>query len=647
MSRNYIIGTAGHIDHGKSTLVQTLTGTNPDRLPEEKERGVTIELGFAHFSLPVPQTSDDTFELGVVDVPGHADFVNNMVAGVGSIDLGIFVVAADDSWMPQSEEHLQILTYLGIRNFIVALTKADLCEDLEFVTEMLADDLQGTALEGAPIVPVSAPTGFGMELLKETIANTLLETPAPRNFGHPRLAVDRAFSPKGVGTVVTGTLAGGELKTGDSFIAYPSGLKTSVRAIQNHSSSVDHAMPGMRTALNLPDLPLTSKGKKGVSRGNLLVGGSLAEASYEVDAELIRSVRPIPGQKGTLRPLKSNHRIYVHHGSGRTQARVLFSEGNTLHPGESTIAQLRFDHPVHSFVGERIVIRELSGEATIAGGTILDAHPSRRNFRGADRQLFLTERATAPDDLQLLLRTHLIRDHFLTEAGLVQALPFSPAGIKAALKKMTKANEVVALGEKYLSFAPYWKGLVKESSQLVQEYHKKHPDQIGMTTELFKKSMGAPMGIPGLLEALLIQLSEKNFKVGDNLICHNSHSLELPPELEAPAAEILKTLDNAGLNPPLPGELQGTPSHTAAYKFLSRTRQIIPLEPKVTLGGRVFQSTVAKVTAFLEKNGQATVSELRQELNTSRKVIMPLLDRLDRDGVTIRNGDYRTLVPRG
>ncbi|MBL6922558.1 MAG: selenocysteine-specific translation elongation factor [Akkermansiaceae bacterium] len=647
MSRNYIIGTAGHIDHGKSTLVQTLTGTNPDRLPEEKERGVTIELGFAHFSLPVPQTSDDTFELGVVDVPGHADFVNNMVAGVGSIDLGIFVVAADDSWMPQSEEHLQILTYLGIRNFIVALTKADLCEDLEFVTEMLADDLQGTALEGAPIVPVSAPTGFGMELLKETIANTLLETPAPRNFGHPRLAVDRAFSPKGVGTVVTGTLAGGELKTGDSLIAYPSGLKTSVRAIQNHSSSVDHAMPGMRTALNLPDLPLTSKGKKGVSRGNLLVGGSLAEASYEVDAELIRSVRPIPGQKGTLRPLKSNHRIYVHHGSGRTQARVLFPEGNTLHPGESTIAQLRFDHPVHSFVGERIVIRELSGEATIAGGTILDAHPSRRNFRGADRQLFLTERATAPDDLQLLLRTHLIRDHFLTEADLVQALPFSPAGIKAALKKMTKANEVVALGEKYLSFAPYWKGLVKESSQLVQEYHKKHPDQIGMTTELFKKNMGAPMGIPGLLEALLIQLSEKNFKVGDNLICHNSHSLELPPELEAPAAEILKTLDNAGLNPPLPGELQGTPSHTAAYKFLSRTRQIIPLEPKVTLGGRVFQSTVAKVTAFLEKNGQATVSELRQELNTSRKVIMPLLDRLDRDGVTIRNGDYRTLVPRG
>ena len=362
MSRNYIIGTAGHIDHGKSTLVHTLTGTNPDRLPEEQERGVTIELGFAHFSLPVPKTSEDTFELGVVDVPGHADFVNNMVAGVGAIDLGIFVVAADDSWMPQSEEHLQILSYLGITNFIVALTKADLCEDLEFVTEMLADDLQGTALEGAPIMPVSAPTGLGMDELKETIANILSETPAPRDFGQPRLAVDRAFSPKGVGTVVTGTLTGGEVKTGDALIAYPSGLKANVRSIQNHSSSLDHAVPGMRTALNLPDLPLTAKGRKGVSRGNLLVGGKPGEASYEVDVELVRSSRPIPGQKGTLRPLKSNHRIFVHHGSGRTQARVLFPEGNSLQPGETTIAQLRFDQPVHSFVGERVVIRELSGE---------------------------------------------------------------------------------------------------------------------------------------------------------------------------------------------------------------------------------------------------------------------------------------------
>ena len=602
MPRNFIIGTAGHIDHGKSTLVHTLTGTNPDRLPEEKERGVTIELGFAHFALPVPQTSNDTFEIGVVDVPGHADFVNNMVAGVGSLDLGIFIVAADDSWMPQSEEHLQILTYLGITNFIIALTKADLVDDLEFVTEILADDLQGTALEGAPIVPVSAPTGLGMEELKEIIAKTLGDTAAPRDFEQPRLAVDRAFSPKGVGTVVTGTLTGGVLAVGTQLTAYPSGLKTHVRSIQNHSASLEQAVPGMRTALNLPDLPLSAKGKKGISRGHLLVGGSPGEATLEIDVEITRSHRPIPGKKGTQRPLKSNHRIFVHHGSGRTQARLLFPEEIVLNPGDTSIAQLRFDHPIHALAGERLVIRELSGEATLAGATVLDPHPTRRQFRSEERQGFLLARAEAPDDLLILLRTHLERDHFVPVTELTQSLPFSDAEIKTALKKLTKSNEVIARGEKHFAHAPYWKDVLKKSSKVVQDYHASHPDHVGMSTDVLKKNLGTSTAVPGLFDALLIQLGEKNFKIADNIICHNSHSLELPPELEAPAAEILKTLDEAGLAPPLPAELQATANHQAAYKFLSRTRQIIPLDPKVTLGGKVFQKTIDQVRAFIEEH---------------------------------------------
>jgi selenocysteine-specific elongation factor len=644
MARNFIIGTAGHIDHGKSTLVQTLTGTNPDRLPEEKERGVTIELGFAHFSLPVPEAKSDSFEIGVVDVPGHADFVNNMVAGVGSIDLALFIVAGDDSWMPQSEEHLQILTYLGIKNFLVVLTKADLVDDLEFVTEILADDLKGTALEGAPIVPVSAPTGQGMEELKKTIAETLSGMSPPRDFGQARLAVDRAFSPKGVGTVVTGTLTGGQLSVGDRLTAFPSGLKTSVRSIQNHSSALETAVPGMRTALNLPDLPLSAKGKKGVSRGHLLVGGDPGEATLEIDAELTRARRAIPGQKGTLRPLKSNHRVFVHHGSGRTQARVLFPEDTVLKPGGTSVAQLRFDHPIHALVGERLVIRELSGEATIAGATVLDAHPARRQFRSEQRQEFLMKRAEAPDDLMVVLRSHLERDHFLTIAELTRCLPFSDAEIKAALKKLGKAGELLSLGEKHVAQSSYWKELVKKASRAVQDFHASHPDLVGMATDILKKSLGEATLIAGLFDALLGQLAEKNFKVADNIVSHNSHSLELPPELEGPAAEILDTLEKAGLAPPLPGELQETSQHQAAYRFLSRTKQIIPLDPKVTLGAGVFQDTLEKVRSFIEKEGQATASELRQHLDTSRKVIMPLLERLDRDKITRREGDYRTLI---
>jgi len=280
----------------------------------------------------------------------------------------------------------------------------------------------------------------------------------------------------------------------------------------------------------------------------------------------------------------------------------------------------------------------------LAGATVLDAHPARRQFRSDERQDFLRKRAAAPDDLIILLQTRLERDHFLPTAELVRSLPFSEAEIKAVLKKLVKASEAIARGDKHHVQAAYWKELVKKSSKAVQDYHADHPDHTGMSTELLKKHLGTATGVPGLFEALLVQLGEKNFKVADNIVSHDSHSLELPPELEAAAAEILRTLDEAGLAPPLPAEMQSTSDHVAAYKFLSRTKQIIPLDPKVTLGGKVFQETVERVRALIGEKGQATASELRQHLETSRKVIMPLLERLDRDQITRREGDFRTLV---
>lgn len=642
-SRHFIIGTAGHIDHGKSTLVEALTGTDPDRLPEEKQRGVTIELGFAHFSLPVPGAPRETFELGMVDVPGHADFVNNMVAGVGAIDLALFIVAADDSWMPQSEEHLQILTYLGIRKFIIALTKADLVEDLEFVTELLRDDLRGTVLEEAPLVPVSAIAELGMPELREMIAQILSETPPPRDYGQARIAVDRAFSPKGIGTVITGSLTGGRLAVGTQMTAYPVGLKGKVRTIQNHNSSVEVALPGMRTALNLPDLPLKSKGRKGIARGQLLVAGITGEASLEVDVEISRSDRAIPGQRGCKRAIKSNQRLFVHHGSGRSQARVILPEGTAIRPGETGLAQLRFETGVHAMVGERFVLRDLSGEATLAGAIVLDPHPDRRHFRDDERQEFLMARAEDPFDLAMLLRTRFQRDFFLTHKQVGQALPFSTEEVKAALKKMMKAGEVISLDQDHLAEGPKWKELVKKASSAVQDYHRQHPDHPGMSTEVLKKHLGRDLAAAGCYECLLSFLGNKNFKVGENLIAHQSHSLELPPELESAASEILRLLDQAGLNPPLPTTLQTSDRHRAAYQFLTRTRQVIPLDAKVALSGKTYQEALDRVRIFLTKQGQATASEIRQELETSRKVIMPLLERFDRDLITVRAGDFRSL----
>ena len=258
IQKNFILATAGHIDHGKSTLIEALSGINPDRLPEEQKRGMTIDLGFAH--LNIQDTENTVFSLGLIDVPGHADFVKNMVAGAGAVDLAMFVVAADDGWMPQSEEHLQILSYLNVKRAVVALTKSDTVEDIDFSIEVIKDSLKGSLYENSPIVPVCALIGDGIDELKKVIIKELKELPPPSNIDKPRLSVDRVFSPKGVGTVITGTTHGGGFEKGQKVMVQPQGLETSIRSIQSHSSQLDACKPGMRTALNIPDIEIL-KGK--------------------------------------------------------------------------------------------------------------------------------------------------------------------------------------------------------------------------------------------------------------------------------------------------------------------------------------------------------------------------------------------------
>src|SRR5256884_987813 len=271
MTQNhFIIATAGHVDHGKSALVKALTGTDPDRLPEEKARGITIDLGFAHLELPAtrnPQPS--TFQLGIIDVPGHEDFVKNMVAGVGSIDLALFVVAADDGWMPQTEEHLQILTYLGVTRAVVALTKIDLAGNEEAVATQLRERLANSPFSDAPVVPTSVVTGRGLDDLKRALADVLLSTPPPREIGKPRLPVDRVFTLRGIGTVVTGTLTGGTLRRGQTVVLQPAGGTTRIRSLHNHNHDVEASGAGTRTAVKLPELDTAS-----VRRGDV---GTLAD----------------------------------------------------------------------------------------------------------------------------------------------------------------------------------------------------------------------------------------------------------------------------------------------------------------------------------------------------------------------------------
>ncbi|MBU6402944.1 MAG: selenocysteine-specific translation elongation factor, partial [Verrucomicrobia bacterium] len=378
-ARNFILATAGHVDHGKSALVKALTGIDPDRLPEEKARGITIDLGFAHLELSTAGPQPSTFHLGIIDVPGHEDFVKNMVAGVGSIDLALFVVAADDGWMPQTEEHLQILTYLGVTRAVVALTKIDLAGSGEAaVTDAIRRHLQASPFADAPLVPTSVVTGRGLEELKSTLLELLAQLPAPLDAGKPRLPVDRVFTLHGIGTVVTGTLTGGSLRRGQAVVIQPSGRSTRVRSVQNHNRDVESSSPGTRTALNLPDVQAemgAGHAGAGVRRGEVVTLPGLGGAGDTLDVVLVKSVRLAastpanatssgregsrsPAQQAARRPLKQGAVVRVHHGSGNFAARVHFLDATALEAGARALAQLRTESPVFVFLGDRFILRD-------------------------------------------------------------------------------------------------------------------------------------------------------------------------------------------------------------------------------------------------------------------------------------------------
>src|SRR5438552_2895907 len=385
--RNFIVATAGHVDHGKSALVKALTGIDPDRLPEEKARGITIDLGFAHLELPSTlDAQPSTFHLGIIDVPGHEDFVKNMVAGVGSIDLALFVVAADDGWMPQTEEHLQILTYLGVTRAVVALTKIDLAGNEEAVATQLRERLANSPFSDAPVVPTSVVTGRGLDDLKRALADVLLSTPPPREIGKPRLPVDRVFTLRGIGTVVTGTLTGGTLHRGQPLIVQPSGKTTRIRAVQNHNHDVDASGPGTRTALNLPDVDADA-----VQRGDVVTLGELGAASDTLDVLLEKSGRLAGTKTGAARPLKDGARVRAHLGSANAPARVHLLDRSPLQPGERALAQIRCETPLFAFAGDRFIVRDWPEQATLAGGLVLDPDGSLRHFRVEATRKFLEQ----------------------------------------------------------------------------------------------------------------------------------------------------------------------------------------------------------------------------------------------------------------
>ena len=617
---HFILATAGHIDHGKSALVRALSGSDPDRLPEEKKRGITIELGFAHLELSSPD-GQAQYCVGIVDVPGHEDFVKNMVAGVGSVDCAMLVVAADDGWMPQTEEHVQILNYLGVTHGVVALTKVDLPEaDVELAVEDVREHLAGTPLADVAIVPVSSVSGEGIDELKFELATTLSQTPPPRDLGKPRLAVDRVFTLKGIGTVVTGTLSGGVLEKGQNAVLQPGDRKARVRSLQSHSREIEVAPPGARTAVSLTDAS-----RESVARGDTLTLQNLGEATETVDVWIERSANT------PRRPMKSNALVRVHHGSGNVPARLVLLEGREIAPGESMLAQFRFERSVYVLAGDRLVVRDWPETVTLAGGLVIDPHSYRRGFRG-EAQRELLEQCALSSRPAVWMSAFLKRDGAVKRDELLRQSRFGAQDVAAALES---GEGVMAVGD-WVADAKRWQKAHDDAAAIIDAEHQAHPERPGVALDFLRVHIQKTLP-EGVVEALLQEMCEDGFRREGALMARASHTLELPAAMQAGVDKIRNALQAKPMEPPARKEFDAK-----ALRFMIDAGEAIEISSELVMSAKAFNIAVDQIRRRLRQGG-AKASELREILGTNRRVIIPLLEKLDRDRVTVRQGDLRVL----
>ena len=613
----YVIGTAGHVDHGKSALVQALTGIDPDRLREEKERGLTIDLGFAWMPL------SEGNEVSIVDVPGHERFVSNMLAGVGGIDLALLVVAADESVMPQTREHLAILDLLSVRRGIVAVTKRDLVDEewLELVTTEVQDVIEGTTLEHAPIVPVSAITGEGLQELTQTIERLLWETPIREDLGRPRLSIDRAFTMSGFGTVVTGTLIDGSMSVGEDVEILPDRRASRIRSIQSHKKKLDTAQPGTRVAANLIGLA-----QEDVHRGDVLTTPGWLSPTDAVDVRLrITEV--------ASRPARHNMLVNVHTGSNEVVGRLRLLEGTRAEPGESVWAQLKLDTPAAVVKDDFFVIR--SNRTTIGGGAILETHTRRhkRNHPPTIERLAALERGDARD---VLLRTIEYSEPADFD-DIVNRANMQAAAARSQLTKMAENGMVVLLQSGQTVFTGKgWAALRNKTREFLAAYHESHPLRQGAQKEELRRRIGTT---PRIFSEALDILRRDGTVVEDGPVVYLAgHVRQMTPDQKTTAEAYLTSLASQPFSPAT--EPAPDPEIIA---LLVDEGLVVRVSDTIVFDAAAYRRMVDAVVERIEKNGPIAVSDVRDMFGTSRKYALAFLEHLDKERVTRRDGDTRVL----
>ncbi len=619
----YVIGTAGHVDHGKSTLVKALTDIDPDRLPEEKAREMTVDLGFAWMTLPSGR------EVSIVDVPGHERFIKNMLAGVGAIDLAMLIVAADESVMPQTREHLAILDILQVRRNLVVITKTDLVDEemVELVMAEVEDALKGTSFENSAMVGVSANTGAGLDDLRSALDGILDDTEARRDLGRPRLPVDRCFTISGFGTVVTGTLIDGVLAVGQEVELAPSGRRGRIRGLQSHKTKVENTQPGVRLAVNISGLARAE-----VQRGEILTSPGWLKPTRRLDAQL-RMVRGAPHS------LRHNEGVTFHLFTSETTARVRLLDADRLAPGAEGWVQILLNESLPMVKGDFFVIR--SAEDTLGGGQVVDPNPRRRHRRFSpevEERLMMLDQGTGEDILLSVAEQWGPCD--LTTLSRRSNLPASEVVERTA--SLVDDGDVVVLGElgtdndAVVYSAQGWDILKSKMFVSLQTYHGQYPLRRGAPVQEIRSRLG--LSQPAFTRALARLAGESYVVEEAPFLRLPGHQVTLTPKMQQQVAEYLKILGREPYTPPgdqpLEAELLGV---------LIDQGQVVRVNPSVVFTAAAYREMADRVVSHLQSNESITVAEARTMFNSSRKYVLPLLEYLDQQHITRRVGDERVL----
>ncbi len=631
--KRVILGTAGHIDHGKTELVRALTGIDTDRLKEEKKRGISIELGFAFLDVA------DDIRMGIVDVPGHEKFVRQMVAGSGGVDLAALVIALDEGVMPQTSEHLDILSLLGIQKGLVILTKLDLVdEELALLAEEDAvDAVKGTFLEGAPILRVSSKTGEGIDKLREALALLASQVAQRPEHGLLRLPVDRVFTLKGHGTVVTGTLISGHISLGDDVEILPRAVRSSVRSIESHNRQEEKAFPGERVAVNLRGVEQST-----IHRGEVVAHPGQLQPSYIIDVRL-RSLARAP------LPLRNRMKVRLHHYTSETEARVIFPDRDSLEPGKETMAQLRTSTPLVPSSGDRFVIRALSPSITLGGGVVVNPRGVKLKARSA-KAFLETDREDDAGIVSSLVRSGgpdgMTRKQLLGLSGL-------------STKRLDKVLDTLKTSRAVIRFDPSEDRMVhKDFFQLVgsriverlKVFHVQHPLKQGMSKQEIRST------VPGgdkLFKKVLDTLSGSgDIVVEGDLVRSASHQVQLRDDEKGLKDQLLKLIVAGGKAPPvlkeLPEKAGGEIKHIRnLLTILEREGKVVRVKEDMYFSAGFIAEIKTKMVQFINKEGGLTPSRFGEITGSSRKYNIPLLEYFDRERFTMRVGDQRVLRGSG